>query len=109
MSATYPSFPQLVGSTQEFLDDVVVDQAVNGAVKVRGFFSGRKSRFVLKHHLVATDLATLLAFYDANRLLTVAMTWALDGNAYTCLFNGAPKVSPGDGTGSDVMVGLVQQ
>lgn len=104
--ADYPAFPQLVGTEQTFADDIAADQSVSGTTKVRGFFTAKKSRFTVRHVLNADDLATLLQFYDDNRLATVTFTYK--GTDYTC-FLAVPKVTPSAGQWSEVVVSLAEQ
>lgn len=116
--ASYPSYPQLVDSREEWVDDVVADRAVAGGVKVRAFFTARKRRFILKHRLTKAQVYTdylgtaanaLATFYDANRLATVDLTWTPNGVSYTCLFAGAPRVTWINPNVADVEVELLQQ
>lgn len=114
---SYPSYPQLTGSVEEWVDDLVADRSVAGGVKVRAMFTSRKRRFRLKHRMTAAEIYTsyagsapnaLKTFYDANRLLTVTFTWAGDSVAYTCLFGGPPRITF-QGPYADVEVELLQQ
>ncbi len=89
--AAYPTLSQLASSSEEFVDDLVLDRATNGTVKARSFYSARKRRWKLKHVLSATDLATLLTFYDTNRLTANTFTWERDATSYTFLFDGPPQ------------------
>lgn len=90
--ASYPSFHQrLEGSVKETLDDLVLDRAMNGALKARAYYSAVKFRFTVRHILTTAELATLQTFYNTNRLLTVTFTWERDSVAYTCLFEGPLK------------------
>lgn len=116
--AAYPAYKQLLGSTEEWVDDLVADRAVNGAVKVRGFYADKKRRFLLKHRLTKAQIYTdylgtaanaLQTFYTANRALTVTLTWTPDGQTYTCLFARAPRVSFISPDVADVDVELLQQ
>jgi hypothetical protein len=96
--ATYGTFPQLISSTEEGIDDIKIDRATNGAVKARSFFAVRKRRWKLRHLLNATDLATLLSFYDSYRTAANTFVWVRDGSTYTVLFEGPPQyetVKPG--------------
>jgi len=95
------------GSQEEWLDDLVADRTVNGAVKVRALYSGKKRRFILHHLLNSTERATLQTFYDTNRLLTITMTWPVDNVTYTCVFAKPPHLSHGSVL-SDVDVELLQ-
>jgi hypothetical protein len=113
--ATYPStYLQLVGSSEEGVDDIKIDRATNGAVKARAFFTARKRRFRLKHALNATDLNALLTFYDTYRTTANTFTWVRDGTSYTVLFEEPPQyetLKPGGTTVGlfAVTVKLVQQ
>jgi hypothetical protein len=116
--ASYPTYPQLVGSTEEWVDDLVADRAVNGAVKVRAMYSDKKRRFILRHRLTKAQIYTdylgtaanaLQTFYTTNRLLTVTMTWQPDGQTYTCLFARAPRVTFDSPLTANVEVELLQQ
>jgi hypothetical protein len=90
--ATYPAaYKQLIGSVEEWLDDVIVDRATGGTAKGRSFYTAKKRRFKVRHILAATDRAAFQTFYDTNRTLAVTFVWAGDGVTYTCLFEGAPK------------------
>lgn len=116
--ASYPSYPQLVDSREEWVDDLVADRAVSGGVKVRSFFTARKRRFILKHRLTKAQIYTdylgtaanaLATFYDANRTSAVTFAWTPDGGSYTCLFGGAPKFTWISPMLADVEVELLQQ
>lgn len=116
--AAYPSYPQLVDSREEWIDDLVADRAVNGSVKVRAMFSSKKKRFLLKHRLTKAQIYTdyagtaanaLQTFYNTNRALAVTMTWTPDATAYTCLFAGAPRLTWINPNVADVDVELLQQ
>jgi hypothetical protein len=107
--ATYGTWGQLVGSTEEWVDDIVVDRAANGATKARAFFSAKKRRWTLKHLLTATEYGTLQTFYDTYRATANTFVWSGDGATYTVLFDGAPSVSHLGAMRSEVTVRLVQQ
>ena len=107
--AAYPSYNQVLGSLQNVLDDRVLDQDVNGAVHIRSFFPSRISQFMVKHYLTPAQLATLLAFYDTNRLLTFTFVWYVDNVTYTCVFGAPPKFVPNDPGLYDVVVDLREQ
>jgi hypothetical protein len=89
--ANYPSFAQLAGSEERFLDDLLFDRAVNGTAKVRAYYPARKRSFSLRHRLTNSERTTLLTFYDTNRLLNFTLTWSGDGQNYTCSFQGPPR------------------
>jgi hypothetical protein len=116
--ASYPAYKQLLGSTEEWVDDLVADRAVAGNVKVRAMFTSKKKRFLLRHKLTTVEVFTsfagssanaLTTFYDTNRLLTVTLTWAGDGASYTCLFGRSPRVTWDNVGLADVDVELLQQ
>jgi hypothetical protein len=113
--ATYSSsYLQLLGSTEESVDDLTIDRAVSGAAKARAFYTARKRKFRLKHVLNATDLNALLSFYDTNRTNANTFTWVRDGSSYTVLFDGPPQyetLKPGGTTVGlfSVTVNFVQQ
>ena len=107
--AAYPSLAQLVGSTEEWVDDVEVDRAVGGSTKARSFFPAKKRRFTIKHVLTAADRSTLQTFYNTNRALAVTLTWTGDSQAYTCLFEQAPRLDYIGGGLAKVEVRLVEQ
>ena len=92
----YPNFPPVLsGSNEEQLDDLVVDEAVGGGVRVRAMYPARKRRFVIKHTLSLDDVDALLLYYDLVRLLTFSLTWPPcgGGTVYTCVFEAVPKVT----------------
>jgi hypothetical protein len=107
--ANYPSFAQLVASEEGFLDDLLVDRAVNGNAKVRALYTTPKRRFTVKHRLSTTDRNTLQAFYSTNRALTFVFTWAGNSTAYTCIFEGPPTYDYADGMNVDVTVRIAEQ
>jgi hypothetical protein len=87
--ASYPTFPQLTSAPPPVnRDDLAVDEAMNGGVKARAYFAAVKHRFTIHHVLNATDYATLVSFYNANRLLSFSFTFQRNGGtAYpTCIF-----------------------
>ena len=99
MSA-YPTFTYnpAQSSTEEVLDDVQVDRASNGAAKGRAFYTTPKLKFTVVHEaLTSAEKATLMTFYNDNRLLEVDFTWAADSVTYTVIFSAAPKpmIAPG--------------
>lgn len=93
--AIYPTTLKIgAESAMEQLDDLVLDRAVNGAARVRAYYTGRKRTFTVVHPAVAlADRDSLLSFYDTNRLLPVSLVW-IDGTTYTCVFVKAPLTVP---------------
>ena len=106
--ATYPAYPHLIGSGEQWLDDVSIDRSVSGAAKARAFYTVRKRRFTLKHKLAASDLTDLKTFYDANRTLAVSFAWPKDAATYSCYFESPPQVEYLGGALAEVVVRLVE-
>lgn len=93
--ATYPTFPQVIGSSLDLVDDLQVDEAVDGSARARAFFPAAKHAMHLAHVLDDTDLATLITFYNDHRAdPSVSVQWKPDcnGTTYTCVFVAAPKI-----------------
>jgi hypothetical protein len=107
--ASYGTWQQLAGSTEEWIDDIAIDRAANGATKARAFFTAKKRRFTLKHLMDATDRGALQTFYDSYRTAANTFTWSGDGASYTVLFESAPTISHLGSRWSEVTVRLVQQ
>lgn len=105
--ATYPTFMQIDGSMPISYDDVAADRAVNGDVRQRAFYAGRKLGWKLRHLLWKEDLATLLAFYDAHRLANNTFVWQRTGTSYSFRFAGPPTETPVGGGYTDVQVTLL--
>ena len=95
--AAYPSLGQTTQSRESWADDVQIERASNGAARGRALFAGRKLELQIAHVVERSDVATLLAFYDTNRLLPVDVTWAGDGVTRAMLFAGVPDVQPEGG------------
>ncbi len=90
--AAYPNLGQTTQSRESWEDDVKIDRASNGAARGRALFAGRKLELQISHVCERGDVATLLSFYDTNRLLPVDVTWAGDGVTRQMLFAAAPDV-----------------
>lgn len=93
----YPTFAQVVpGTLRPLIDDMTVDQATDGGVRARAFFTAPKNRLTLVHKLTPPEVDTLLAFYLANRLTVVGFTvqWQPEcgGPIYTCIFESVPTI-----------------
>lgn len=95
--AAYPSIGQTTQSRESWADDVQIERASNGAARGRALFAGRKLELQIAHVVERSDVATLLSFYDTNRLLPVDVTWAGDGVTRAMLFAGVPDVQPEGG------------
>lgn len=114
---TYTAYPlpteigQLFGSTEEILDDIRVDRAVNGAAKVRAFYPNPKRRFNPQHRMTPTQYADFITFYESYRLVTFSFTpaWPPGRLPYTVMFEGAPRVSPEAGVDVSVSCTLAEQ
>jgi hypothetical protein len=107
--ATYGTWGQLVGSTEEWVDDIAIDRAVNGGAKARAFFTAKKRRWTLRHVLTEAELGALQTFYDTYRTSANTFTWSGDGTSYTVIFDGAPSLTPTGSRMTEVQVRLVQQ
>lgn len=95
--AAYPSIGQTTQSRESWADDVQIERASNGAARGRALFAGRKLELQIAHVVERSDVATMLSFYDTNRLLPVDVTWAGDGVTRAMLFAGVPDVQPEGG------------
>lgn len=84
--ADYPAFPQIVGSAVVYRDDRQVVRDTSGASRVASFYAAPVKEFNVVHKLDATDLATLRAFYLANRNTTFNFTWCEDASPTVCVF-----------------------
>lgn len=92
--ATYPSFPQVIGSTLQDIDDIKIEESVNGAVRARAFFTSVKRRVTLMHYLEPADVAVLKQFYRDNRLAdSIEVLWKFDcdGESINCIFEAPPQ------------------
>jgi len=96
--AAYPNLGQTTQSRESWEDDVKIERASNGTARGRALFAGRKLELQIAHVVERSDVATLLSFYDTNRLLPVDVTWAGDGVTRAMLFAGPPDVRPEGGT-----------
>lgn len=96
--AAYPNIGQTTQSRESWIDDVQIERASNGSARGRALFAGRKLALQVAHVVERSDVATLLAFYDSNRLLPVDVTWAGDGVTRSMLFDSSPDVQPEGGT-----------
>ncbi len=87
--AAYPTLVTAPGSDPRPLVSLEVDRAEDGTGRVRSY-GADKVRFEINHpYLGTSDLATLKAFYTANRLLTFDYTSPADGVTRYCIFAGA--------------------
>lgn len=107
--ADYPAFDQYIASKPTIADGLAAQRAVSGRLRLQSFYTAPVYDFEVAHRLDDTDLATLLAFYAANRLASFNFVWAADGQTYTCLFTGSPQVTPRAGGMYDVVVKLGQE
>lgn len=111
--AAYPTFPQLIGSSVKWVDDLNLDRASGGGVRGRAFYSGKKAVVTLRHRLTNTQLGTLASFYDSNRTTGgVSVVWQQDNSTLSNLwFDGPPSPEPVADAPlySDVEVNLSEQ
>ena len=106
--AAYPNIGQTSQSRESWIDDVQIERASNGSARGRALFAGRKLQLQVSHVVERSDVATLLAFYDSNRLLPVSVTWAGDGVTRSMLFDAPPDVQPEGGAVWRVTCRLVE-
>lgn len=106
--ANYPSFGQIIGSSETREDRVVFDRATNGTLRGRAMWTSAKKQFSVEHILKSSDVATMRTFYDTNRALAVSFTWKGDGSVYWCLFERPPVYTPLGAGWWRVRVQLVQ-
>ena len=96
--AAYPNLGQTNQSRESWADNMQIERASNGAARGRTLFAGRKLELQVSHVCARSNVATLLSFYDTNRLLPVDVTWAGDGVTRQMLFAAAPDVQTEGGT-----------
>lgn len=106
--AAYPSFGQMMASSENREDRVLLDRASNGALYGRALWTSAKRRFQVEHELSDADAATLRSFYATNRALAVDFTWAGDSTVYSCLFAEPPTLQPQGGGWWRARVTLVE-
>jgi hypothetical protein len=89
----YPAFAQIIGSQQDWVDDLVTDVAVNGRPMSRAFYTTKKRVFKLVHLLSASELSTFETFYDTFRLDdSFTMRWMCNGPEYNVMFDSVPRI-----------------
>lgn len=89
--ADYPSYGQLLSSGTDGDGAAIVDRAQDGSARARSFYPSTKRTFTVRHILTAAEVATLLTFYETNKLLAVDLAWTgPDAGDYTCLFTARP-------------------
>jgi hypothetical protein len=91
--ATYPTYHQTQDSAEEILDDLAIDRATSGAIRIRAFYVAPKRRFTLRHTLNATETAAIVAFYNSYRLSSNVITWQREKLLYSVRFEGPPKIT----------------
>jgi hypothetical protein len=96
--AVYPTFGQDISSTETLLDDIQVDRASNGRIRLRGFYASSVKEYSVVHTLTTTNKDILETFYNTNRNTSFTFTWVPDNSSHTCMFSGAPTftiIGPG--------------
>lgn len=87
-----PSYPsslqQSVDSREEWVDPAIVSYTRAGGVKARRLQAARKRVFHVEHKfLTASQVGTLLTFYDANRASSFDFAWNdSPGATYSVIF-----------------------
>lgn len=112
---TYPtlSYGATYDSSETTLDDLQIDRATNGAVRIRAQYTEPKKQFVVVHSgCTLADKATMVAFYLANRVPAYAakidFVWAADGEHYHCYLAAPIQYVPEPGQRWKITVTLVQ-
>lgn len=81
---TYPTLRIAVDSDPEVLDGREESRADDGSVYVRNLYAADRYVFPVRHPaLNASEAATLVAFYAANRTGTFDFYWPPDAYTYT--------------------------
>ena len=106
--ADYPSFPQLVGATMVHHEVRQVVRDTTGTARVAAFYTAPTKEFTVLHRLSTADLATLRAFYLANRNITFNFTWCEDGSPTVCVFGQRGPVVRVGATHHDVTVDILE-
>jgi hypothetical protein len=98
--ATYPTLKTAYGSDPKPFKSIEVDRAEDGTARARSYGSDKVQINVKHEWLESGDLATLKAFYTANRLLSFDYTSPADGVARVCVFSSpiAYEIQPGNRT-----------
>lgn len=95
--AAYPSLTTTMESTLVEVDGQVVDYMENNQPRVRNYADASRWEGVFIHVLNATDMHTLLTFYDDNRNAEFTYTWDAEGTGspwvvtYNLRFAGAVR------------------
>jgi len=94
----------LVGSTLQPIDDLVVEESVNGSARARSFFPAVKHRLSLTHSMTSSELIALRQFYSDHRLDdSITVVWrpgCTDEETFECVFDGVPTYSDGNPEGT---------
>lgn len=109
--AAYPTFAcgQSYGSTETIVDEIQVDRATNGGVRIRSFYTSTLKAFSVKHAMATpAEKAALDAFYATNRLISFDFLWKGDNTTYTCQFASPPVRQPVEGVYWEISCELVQ-
>lgn len=91
MSTPYPSLLKLRTSTTDRASGHEPQRATNGTLKVRRMNTTEKTEFRVEHLLNAAQMATLEAFYQANKDLNVELIGTEDGLTYITRFVAPPQ------------------
>lgn len=90
---TLPIFPQLDGSSIEWVDDLVTDRTLAGTAKSRAAYPSKKRNFRVLHRIQSSDLAAFETFYNTYRKVAFYFTWAGGGSEVLCRFRSAPRLT----------------
>lgn len=106
--ADYPALPQVVGSTVTTRDDRILVRDTTGTARAASFYTAPKREYTVVHKLDAADLATLRAFYLANRNVTFNFTWCEDASPTACFFGPRGVVARIGAVHHDVTVDIIE-
>lgn len=106
--ASYPSYKQLLNSRDEPTQQTQTFIAGDGGGRV--YVPPKKLKFQIRHLLTTAELATLLAFYETNKVVAVDLLWKKDGATYSVYFTERPQgdINQNNPRLRDVTVELVQ-
>lgn len=95
--AAYPTLRTTTQSTMIEIDGQVTNVTEANTVRITNYADAVRYEASLVHILNATDMATLLTFYDTNRNAQFTYTWPAEGTGapwvttYTMRFVSAPR------------------
>lgn len=102
MPNPYPFVPSLAGTAEQPVDNLQYDDATDGTLRGRSFWTTEKERFtVAQKGLTDAERVTLKSFYADNRLLDVTLLYK--SVTYTCRMLAPPRFVPSGGLWDSVV------